>query len=238
MLVSLEGVMGTGKTTIAVALVDKEYQENQRKIISNVHLNFPYQHFSLEWFLEHVADGELEDCVLIVDEMYQIADSRSGQSKLNKLFSYFVVQTRKRGVDMYICTHVLRNVDIRLRQAVDIRGACRYYAEKPCKKCRCKACSGTGRKSHNGGSIPCPVCHGVGGTGEHGGKPCGRCLGYGELGWVRANFLDRRMRRRFDSDLIFGGPLFANKYWHLFNSWERIPVQARILQGIDVTEVG
>jgi len=233
MIISFEGFQGSGKTTMGVAFAYEEHIRNGRKVIANNHLNFDFQHFSLEWFLEHIADGELEDCILFLDEMYQIADSRSSQTKLNKLFTYFVVQTRKRGVDLYICTHHLDHIDLRLRRAVDIRGACRYYAEKPCRKCRCKQCGGSGKLGGN----TCPACGGRGGTGEYLGKPCDRCLGYGELGWVRATFLDRRLRRRYTSDNIFGGPLFANKYWHLFNSYDRIPMQARVVQGIDIEEI-
>lgn len=204
-IVSFEGIQGCGKTTVAVALCDEEYRENGRKIVSNDHLNLPYTHFDIAWFLEHLIDSELEDCILLLDEMYQIADSRSSATKLNKLFTYFIVQARKRDVDLYICTHHLDHIDLRLRRAVDIRGACRFYPEKPCKKCR--------------------------GRGETGGTPCDRCLGYGELGWVRVYFLDRRLRRRYSLEV------FANRYWHLFNTRERIPMQARIFQGIDTLEV-
>jgi len=226
-LVSLEGVQGCGKTTAAIALAYDEHKRIGRKVISNQPLQFEHQKFSIEWFLEHISDNELEDCILVLDEMYQIADSRSSGTKLNKLFSYFVVQTRKRGVDMYVCTHHLDHIDLRLRRAVDIRGSCRYHAEKPCKKCRCRHCGGSG----NIGDSPCKVCAGVGGTGEVHGKPCDRCLGYGELGTVMVRFLDRRLRRRYSLEIE------ATRYWHLFNTKERIPIQARILQGIDTVEV-
>lgn len=198
-------MQGSGKTTGAVALAYEEHRESGVKVISNDHLNFDYQHFDIAWFLEHLVDHELEDCILFLDEMYQIADSRSSSTKLNKLFTYFTVQARKRGVDFYVCTHNLDHIDLRLRRAVDVRGACRTYQEKPCKKCH--------------------------GSGEYMGKPCDRCLGYGEVGETRISFLDRRLRRRYSLEI------FGNKYWHLFNTRERIPLQARILAGIDVMEV-
>jgi len=226
-LVSFEGVQGSGKTTAAVALAYEEWKHNGRRVITNQHLNFEHTRFSLEWFLEHLADHELEDCILFLDEMYQIADSRSSQSKLNKLFTYFVVQTRKRGVDLYLCTHHLDHIDLRLRRAVDIRGSCRYFHQRPCKKCKCKVCGGSGMI----GKEPCPECNGIGGTGLVGGEPCQNCLGYGELGWFKVQFLDRRVRRRYPLER------FANPYWHLFNSWDRIPMPAKVAQGIDVMEV-
>ena len=127
MIVSFEGQMGQGKTTAAVAMAYEEGKRTSRRIISNVHLNIEgYQHFDIAWFLEHVADHEIEDSILVLDEMYQVMDNRSTATKLNKLLSYFVVQTRKRGVDLYVCTHHLLHIDLKLRRAVDIRGSCRY----------------------------------------------------------------------------------------------------------------
>lgn len=240
MLISMEGVQGTGKTTMAIALAYEEHLSTGQKVISNQHLNFPYTKFSLEWFLDHISDGELEDCILVLDEMYQIADARSSQSKLNKLFTYFVVQTRKRGVDLYLCTHHIDHVDLRLRRAIDIRGACRFMVQ-PCRKCKCKACGGTGKARGRGkvtaavgglGEAVCPECEGKGGTGWVGNQPCETCLGYGQLGKVRGSFLDRRVRRRYPLEI------FANNYWHLFDSWDRIPMPAKALQGIDTMEVG
>ena len=239
-IISFEGVQGTSKSTAAVAFAYNEYAVNKKRVIANDHLNFPRvegvelpTHFDIAWFIEHLVDGELENCVLFLDEMYQIADSRSSATKLNKLFTYFIVQTRKRGVDLYVCTHHLDHLDLRLRRAVDIRGACRYYPESPCRKCKCKTCGGKGKID----GFNCPDCHGVGGTGEYKGEPCDRCKGYGELGWSRVNFLDRRLRRRYTSDDLLGGPIFGPDYWHMFNTRERIPIQARIIAGIDTSEV-
>jgi hypothetical protein len=228
MIITFEGVQGSGKTTAAVAYAYEDHTFDGRKVIANQHLNFEYQKFGLEWFIEHLADHEMEDCILLLDEMYQIADSRNSGSKLNRLFSYFMVQTRKRRVDVYFCTHHIDHIDLRLRRAADIRNSCRYYGEKPCRKCRCKPCGGSGKV----GGLICEVCDGVGGTGLYLGKPCDRCKGYGELGFVRMHVLHRRKKRRFTPPDIFG-----NNYWHLFNSYDRIPMPAKAIQGIDTAEV-
>lgn len=228
-LVTFEGVQGSGKTTAAAAMAVEESNKTSKLIYSNDHLNHPsYRHFDTAIFVEKIVGEELEDMILLTDEMYQMADSRSSQSKLNKLWTYFAVQTRKRGVDMYICTHHLDHIDLRLRRAVDIRGSCRYYPESPCKKCKCHRCGGQGFLI---GGIQCPDCNGVGGTGVVHGQPCDRCLGYGKLGWVKVFFLDRRLRRRYTIEL------FGPSYWKYFNTKERIPLSAKILQGIDTTEL-
>lgn len=217
-----------------MAFAYEEHAVNGRKVISNIHLNFEFTKFSLEWFLEHLSDHELEDCVLFLDEMYQIADSRSAGSKLNKLFTYFMVQTRKRNVDVYFCTHHLDHVDLRLRRAADIRNSCRCI-ERICPKCRCKHCGGSGKvPGLNNTQIKCPDCEGKGGTGTDPktGKPCEFCLGFGKQGWIRMNVLDRRARRRYTPEDIF-----ANPYWLKFNSYDKIPMQAKVLAGIDTQEI-
>jgi len=229
MIITWEGIQGCGKTTAAVAIAYEESKRTGKLVYSNDHLNFPdYRHFDTAVFVEKVVGEELEDMILLTDEMYQMADSRSSQTKLNKLWTYFAVQTRKRGVDMYICTHSLMNIDVRLRQAADIRGSCRYYPESPCSKCKCKNCGGQG--SFPGGEI-CPACQGIGGTGEVHGQPCDRCKGYGQLGWVKIFFLDRRLKRKYTMEL------FGPNYWHLFNTRERIPLNAKVLQGISTEEL-
>jgi len=228
-LVTFEGIQGSGKSTAAVAMATEDSKRTERLIYSNDHLNFErYRHFDTAVFVEKIVGEELEDVIVLTDEMYQMADSRSAQTKLNKLWSYFVVQTRKRGVDMYICTHSIENIDIRLRRATDIRGSCRYFSENPCRKCKCRKCGGKGILPN---MDMCDVCEGKGGTGMVGGQPCDRCLGYGKVGYVKVFFLDRRLRARYDL------PFFANQYWHVFSTKQRIPLAARMLQGIDTQEV-
>lgn len=221
-------IQGTGKSTAAVGASVEENKRTGKLIYSNDHLNHPdYRHFDTAVFVEKVIGEELEDMILLTDEMYQMADSRSSATKLNKLWTYFVVQTRKRGVDMFICTHVFDHIDLRLRRATDVRGSCRYYPENPCKKCRCRKCGGTGFLQ---GGLICPECEGRGGTGQVNGQPCERCKGYGQWGVVKVFCLDRRIRRRYE--LEFFGP----DYWHIFNTKERIPINARVLKGIDTLE--
>jgi len=118
-----------GMITKALQIYQEEGEEAYRDpkvVYSNNHLNFPYKQFDPKFFLEHVEDNELEDCILLLDEAYIYLDARSTSTKMNKLFTYFVAQTRKRGVDLYVCTHHVDVLDKRLRRAIDIRGICRY----------------------------------------------------------------------------------------------------------------
>lgn len=263
MLYSFEGPQGVGKSMSAISLAVEEYFKNGRKIISNNHINnIPYQHFNLEWFVDNIATNEMEDCVLFLDEAYQYMDSRMSQSKVNRLFTYFIVQTRKRGVDMYICTHHIDNIDLRLRRAIDIRGACSYFGETPCKRCKCKECGGTGKIN----DATCPYCvNGSGGTGKYKGDEafcigcngtgkallteekcklcegtgwvqdtCSRCLGWGQTGVGRVHFL--RVRGR-GQKRRFTMEVFGPKYWGYYSTKERMPMQQRLLTSIDTLEI-
>lgn len=114
----------SGKTLSAVTLCYLDWKNNGRRIFSNNKLQFDHTWFDTEYFVTHLADDELENATILLDEAYIYLDARAGQSKLNKLFTYFIVQTRKRGVDLYVCTHHIDIVDKRLRRAVDVRGSC------------------------------------------------------------------------------------------------------------------
>ncbi len=122
--------VATGNLQEAMQIYEKEGEEAYRpekKVISNNHLNFPYTHFDPKYLLEHLEDEEIEDCIWILDEAYQAGlDSRSTSTKFNKLMTYIVAQTRKRGVDLYLCTHHIDAIEKRIRRAVDIRGTCRF----------------------------------------------------------------------------------------------------------------
>ena len=225
MLTTLEGVMGSGKSLTSVALAWSDWLREQ-KVIANNHLKFPYTHFDLSYFVEHISDEHLANCTLLLDEAYLYLDARTSSAKLNKLFTYFVAQTRKRGVDMYICVHHIDTLDKRLRRAVDVRGTCRYTKEDPCKGCKgtglvngkkkglCSFCMGRGFDVST--LQMCEHCEGT-----KVGNACGRCNGYGKSGWARTTLYNKNTgeRRR----LTIKGPAF----WDLYATEELVPLSQK-----------
>jgi predicted peroxiredoxin len=182
------------------------------KVISNTELNIRdstgkniVTKFDTDYFIAHVLDHEMEDCILLLDEAYLYIDSRSGQSKMNKLFSYFIAQTRKRGVEMFVCVQHIDLVDKRLRRAVDERATCKYLKEAPCSRC-----GGLGfvTQRQKGGTM---------GPEEK----CPRCLGYCETGYAISTIWNKRTgeRKRLK---IFGPGVF----W-LFDTKELLRVQGK-----------
>jgi len=217
MITTFEGVMGSGKTLSAVALACSEHYQNGKKIISNIHLAFPYTKFDMQYFMEHIQDEQLNNCITLLDEAQQYLDARRSGGRANILWTYYTVQTRKRGVDLYACFHHIDVMDKRFRRQVDVRGTCRFLKEEPCTKCK-----GEGRVVRNG--IACPHC-GRDGTGpspdceycKGSGEVCPRCLGYCTTGWATTRFLDLRTGRR--SRIKVFGPAFFGMY----NTNETIP---------------
>lgn len=206
-IVCLEGKQGQGKSVSTVALVFRDWAVKKRKILSNSWLDFPFTRFTLEYFMEHLEDDEIENCTLWLDEMYQLLDSRTAAGKVNKLLTYFIVQCRKRNVDLYVCTHHIDHIDKRLRRAINIRGTCTYDNEDPCQRCQ-----GTGQypKDNPLDVYQEPLGEGV----------CGRCLGYGKTGFATVSFFNRDAVDRESRywSIVIPGP----KYWPLYDTSERI----------------
>ena len=161
------GPMGCGKTTLAVALAEYYRETREKEIMSNMHLNIPYRSFTLESLAEEMASGssELVDVVILLDETYQMMDSRTSSTKMNRLLSYFIVQARKRDVELITCSHAFRSLDIRLRAATDEKGTAHYIEENPCKLCK--------------------------GVGTYQEERCYRCNGYGKTGYAYARIYSR-----------------------------------------------
>lgn len=224
MITTFEGVMGSGKTLSAVALACSEHYQNHKKIISNVHLAFPYTKFDMAYFMEHLQDEEMNNCITLLDEAQQYLDARRSGGRANILWTYYTVQTRKRGVDLYACFHHIDVMDKRFRRQVDVRGTCRYTKEEPCTKCK-----GEGRLTKNnlacphcgkeglGPSVDCAFCRGSG-------EVCPRCLGYRVTGWATTRFLDLRSGRR--SRIRVFGPAFFGMY----STREMIPFTGKQLR--------
>jgi len=128
MIMTLEGPMGSGKTLSAVALAVNEKTQRDKRIMSNIRLNgIDYQLFDQDYLIRNIESSTIFfDCSIILDNAYLYADSRRSQSNFNRIFSYLILQSRRRNVDIYITVPDLKMLDVRIRNSVDSRGKCRY----------------------------------------------------------------------------------------------------------------
>ena len=235
MIYSIEGPMGNGKSTTLAMMAFWWYENEGRKIISNMPLSIPYTPFSLEHLKAHFYDSEYDDSVTIWDEGNQIADAHCESSPANRTIATFAGSTRKRKADLLIATHKLDFLGKRTRIHViasGLRGYSRCIKEKPCAKCR--------------------------GTGIYKGEVCDRCLGYTDkdtprdprtfVAHILPTFYNRS--RHWVTFWIGKGqyvetdmkriPLeyVGNYYFHLFPTEAKAPMRKSQLERMETAEVG
>lgn len=113
MIIGIYGDLGSGKTLFMTLLGYILYNKGYN-IMANYHLNFPYQPINLQKI------EELNKCAILIDELHIFIDSRRSMSKFNQKFSYFILQTRKRGIIFIYTSQFKRSVDLRIRDITDI----------------------------------------------------------------------------------------------------------------------
>ncbi len=123
MIVGIIGKRGCGKTITMAKTVDDMLKKG-KTIYTNFHINKKAidkkYHNKINLldaeFFKNYKDFKLYNCALFLDEIYVYIDARSSMSKRNRLWSYFINQTRKRDVDLYFTTQFFRQVELRLRE--------------------------------------------------------------------------------------------------------------------------
>jgi len=253
MIFTLEGPMGSSKTTTAVMLAHYNWERREmereslrkarqeippsRKVISNVPLSFPHEFFTMQYFKEHVFDAELTNCEIIFDEPYNQMDSHLAASPGARALAKFGFEARKRHVNLYFCTHRMSYLLNRVRDLINmngIRGSCRCMREWPCKKCK-----GTGAYPAHGEIIEAESYERYTGKDQ-----CDRCLGYGKVEISETWFTNkRRLVFNMLDTQINGAKNFpltytANYYWDLFPTENRVAMQKATFERIDTEELG
>lgn len=122
MIVGIEGGLGTGKTILMVRYLKKD-SENKHELYCNFGLKgVPYGPLDVLEILK-MQEGKvtLQNVSIAIDEITVFADCRTSMKKLNRLLSYFILQTRKRNVTLYYTTQDINMIDLRLANHTDIR---------------------------------------------------------------------------------------------------------------------
>lgn len=118
MNVMYKGAQGCGKTlTLAKDLY--KFHLAGWKVYRNFYLTFGKHITNDDLMNLDRYDENLKDCVLGIDEIQYILDSRQGSRKTAIHITQFLQQLRKRGINLLCTTQFLRNVDLRLKQVID-----------------------------------------------------------------------------------------------------------------------
>lgn len=162
MIATVEGRVGQGKTLTATAFsildwirAGKKIVANYNIILDNMNYDFDYEgnkvgynpkkivheedfiNFDYNMFVDAMEENTtLFDTTVVIDEAYLFADARMTQSGFNRLMSYFVLQSRKRDVNIYFTTQQFENIDSRLRRNVDMRILSRFNKQSQVVTCR------------------------------------------------------------------------------------------------------
>jgi hypothetical protein len=114
------GLLGSGKTLGMTIFSYLDYKEDGMKVYSNFKTTFSEMINPLD-----LLKFKLSDCVLMLDELETIFDSRNSGSTINQLFSYFFLQSRKKNVKIRYTAQMLDTVDKRGRYVSDFPILCK-----------------------------------------------------------------------------------------------------------------
>lgn len=120
MIVLYKGARGKGKTLSMVKDAYK-YSSNGFKVFTNMsNCRVGVFKENEEILSINKENKEFFNCVLVIDEIQSLFDSRRSMKKSNLDFSYFLQQIRKRNIILLCTTQYSNTVDLRLRQHIDI----------------------------------------------------------------------------------------------------------------------
>ena len=125
MLVGIEGGLGSGKTLIMTKWGVQDSLKG-RKVLSNYRLfDIDFDWLNMAELLSKNVD--LKNATILIDEITVFADCRRSMS--NTIFSYFILQTRKRNVCLYYTTQDFAMIDKRIFAHTNILVHCSKVGE-------------------------------------------------------------------------------------------------------------
>jgi hypothetical protein len=110
------GYKGAGKTNFCTHLCWEGYLQG-RKIFSNYKLEFPFTPLNVIEMIDN--PNMVKNGIIAIDEAHCYLDSRLSGSKKNRMFSYIMLQGRKRRIDIIITSQSIDQIDIRLRRHLE-----------------------------------------------------------------------------------------------------------------------
>ena len=94
------------------------------KIYSNYHLNFPYTPYTIDDLIMFAESGMyFGNTIFLIDEAHIYFDSYQ-KGKRAMIFSYFLNQSSKNDIDVYLSTQFARQIFIRIRLNTEIVVEC------------------------------------------------------------------------------------------------------------------
>jgi hypothetical protein len=126
MIIGIQGGLGSGKTILMTRYLYKDWKKAKEIFASYGLKEIKFTPIDMSKILEmHANEFNMRDCTIGIDEITVFADCRRSGSKMNRLISYFILQSRKRNVDIYFTTQNLAMIDFRLIDYMDFQIECK-----------------------------------------------------------------------------------------------------------------
>lgn len=122
-----QGSRGCGKT-LGLTSLGLDFYACGWKIYSNFRCSFA-EVVSNDFIRNIDKHTDLHDCVLLIDELQILFDSRLWKNSTSIDFSHFIQQIRKRNVVILGSTQYTDTVEKRIRQHVDLLICPKFYDE-------------------------------------------------------------------------------------------------------------
>lgn len=132
MIIGIFGNMSSGKTVLAVKLAYDEFIKKKAKIISNIELKFPYKFIDSDSLITTVIQQPniFYESNFLLDEAHNYLESRRSSSSVNLRFVMFLTQLGKLSCSLIMTSQMIRQIDIRFRELMDVVIVCNRIDEK------------------------------------------------------------------------------------------------------------
>jgi hypothetical protein len=124
MLYHFFGLQGSGKSVGSVIFAQDKLIHEGKKIYSNFKITFG-EYIDIKKFMGF----QYNNCVVILDEAYGIADSHI-KSKTDEIMSWVILQSRKRDVDVFMVTQNEGDLYKRIRGSAHKKVLCKNFGTK------------------------------------------------------------------------------------------------------------
>lgn len=118
------GTQNSGKT-LSMVFNAYRYHKQGYKIYSNFNLSFKHTKLTKELIESFVtAKRQFNKTIFLIDEIYLFMDSRNFGSKRQKMLGYFILQTSKRGCNLYGTAQFFNTIEKRFRENINFTCHC------------------------------------------------------------------------------------------------------------------
>jgi hypothetical protein len=113
----IQGIVGAGKSVVLTHHGYSAYRKGEI-VYANYRLAFTHRRLNLKNIVHDLP--RLRDATILFDEAQNQVSARQFMSGSNIMFSKFVKQTRKAGIDLYIATQQAIGIDIDIRRNLHV----------------------------------------------------------------------------------------------------------------------